>query len=80
MRIHLQRLARLGAVARRKVMDERNAKRRVEVRPKAIERRVPDEPFVSPYSALLEPDFDDLCNWYNTGDECQVVPRGVDDE
>ena len=63
-----QRLAKLDAVERRKAMDERNAKRRAEyaVRPKAL---LWDE---ANYMAkrqracdLIEPDFDDLCNWYS---------------
>ena len=69
-----QRLARLDAVARRKAMDERNAKRRAEyaVRPKVL---LWDDPAYNPdlgfgrkktEDAMIEPDFDDLCNWYNS--------------
>ena len=67
-----QRLARLDAAERRKAMDDRNAKRRAEY---AVRHKVllwDGEP--------IDPDFDDLCNWYSTGDECQVIPRGTDDE
>ena len=55
-----QRPAKLAAVARRKAMDERNAKRRAEytVRPKVL---LWDD-------QTVEPDFDDLCNWYHSDD------------
>ena len=55
-----QRLAKPDAVERRKVMDERNARRRAEyaVRPKVL--LWDGEP--------VDPDFDDLCNWYSSDD------------
>ena len=62
-----QRLAKLDAVERRKAMDERNAKRRAEytVRPKVL---LWDDPAPKRVDDMLEPDFDDLCNWYNSDD------------
>ena len=77
-----QRLAKLDAVTRRRIMDERNAKRRAEyaVRPKVLlwddparelpKRRWDDQ--------TVEPDFDDLCNWYSD-DTLPAAGRLVDE-
>lgn len=71
-----QRLAKLDAVERRKVMDERNAKRRAEyaVRPKVL---LWDDPARERADDMLEPDFDDLCNWFSSDD---LPARGAQDD
>ena len=77
-----QRLARLDAVERRKVMDERNARRRAEyaVRPKVL---LWDDPAREPAKRvddMLEPDFDDLCNWYSSDDVSFAAQEDQADE
>jgi hypothetical protein len=53
-----QRLAKLDVVERRRVMDERNAKRRAVPKPSAPSVVLWDD-------RVIDPDYDDLCNWYS---------------